>query len=197
LPIAALFHGQTINVAGVARDAGVARTTIIGYLDILEETLLCFRLPAYEARLRVRERKHPKLYWCDPGLVRAVKRATGPLHIEERGILFEGLVAQLIRAYRDYHGLCDEFYYWAPTESSETEVDFVLVKAGKTIAIEVKSGKTYSSAWRRGLTAIAGLPGLLRRIIVYPAGPILKTEDGIEVWPFAQFSRQLSAGTLW
>lgn len=27
LPIAALFHGQVVNVAGLARDAGVARTT--------------------------------------------------------------------------------------------------------------------------------------------------------------------------
>ena len=35
------------------------------------ETLLCFQLPAYETRLRVRERKLPKWYWCDPGIVRA------------------------------------------------------------------------------------------------------------------------------
>ena len=46
LPIAALFHGQTVNVTNIAREAGVARTTVTGYLDILEETLLCFRLPA-------------------------------------------------------------------------------------------------------------------------------------------------------
>ena len=30
---------------------------------------------------------------------------------EERGALFEGLVAQLIRAYRDYRNLCDDVYY--------------------------------------------------------------------------------------
>jgi predicted AAA+ superfamily ATPase len=115
LPIAALFHGQIINVSTIARDAGVARTTVSGYLDILEETLLCFRLSAYEAKLRVRERKHPKWYWCDPGLVRAMKRSFGPVVPEERGTLFEGLVAQVIRAYRDYRGICDEIYYWAPS----------------------------------------------------------------------------------
>jgi uncharacterized protein len=101
LPVAALFHGQTINVSTIARDTGVARTTVSGYLDILEETLLCFRLPAYEARLRVRERKHPKWYWCDSGIVRAMKRSFGPVVPEERGPLFEGLVAQMIRVYRD------------------------------------------------------------------------------------------------
>ena len=102
LPIAALFHGQTLNVANIAREAGIARTTVNGYLEILEETLLCFRLHAYEARLRVRERKHPKWYWCDPGLVRAMKGATGRPAPEERGALFEGLVVQLIRGHTEY-----------------------------------------------------------------------------------------------
>jgi len=54
-------------------DLGVA-----GYLDILVETLLRFRLFAFEARLRVRERKLPKWYWCDPGIVRVMKRTGGP-----------------------------------------------------------------------------------------------------------------------
>ena len=67
LPVAALFNGQVINVAGIARETGVARTTVHGYLDILEDTLLVFRLPAYESRPRVRERRLPKLYWVDPG----------------------------------------------------------------------------------------------------------------------------------
>ena len=39
LPIAGIFHGQTLNVTAVARDAGVARTTVIGYLDVLEDSL--------------------------------------------------------------------------------------------------------------------------------------------------------------
>lgn len=38
LPVAALFHGQGINVAGLARDAATARTTVEGYLGILQDT---------------------------------------------------------------------------------------------------------------------------------------------------------------
>ena len=53
LPIAALFHAQSLNVSSLARDAGVARTTVQGYLQILEDTLFTFQVPAYEARLRV------------------------------------------------------------------------------------------------------------------------------------------------
>ena len=100
LPVAALFNGQVINVAGIARDAGVARTTVQGYLDILEDTLLVYRLPACEARARVRERRLPKLYWIDPGVVRATKRQLGTLSAEERGPLFESWVLTTLRGPR-------------------------------------------------------------------------------------------------
>jgi len=196
LPLAALFHGQTVNVTNIAREAGVARTTVAGYLDILEETLLCFRLPAYEAKLRVRERKLPKWYWCDPGIVRAMKRATGGVAPEERGALFEGMVAQLLRAYKDYRGLCDDMYYWAPSGRSETEVDFLLVQGAELVAVEVKSGNTFAEGWCKGLRAIAQLEGLRRRIIVYPRGPALRTKDGIEVIPFQHFADQLADNSL-
>ena len=77
LPVAALCHGEVVNVSSLARDCGVARTTVEGYLDILEDTLVVFRLPAFQPRLRARERRHPKLFWADPGLVRAVKKLHG------------------------------------------------------------------------------------------------------------------------
>lgn len=197
LPLAALFHGQVINVSTIAREAGVARATTAGYLDILEETLLCFRLPGYEARLRVRERKLPKWYWCDPGIVRAMKRSTGMTTPEERGALFEGMVAQLIRAYRDYRGICDDMYYWAPAGRSATEVDFLLIRGGDLIAVEAKSGSNFTEGWCRGLRAVAELKGLRRRIIVYPDGPVLQTKDRIDVMPFKNFAAQLAGGSLW
>ncbi|MBW2367225.1 MAG: ATP-binding protein [Deltaproteobacteria bacterium] len=197
LPIAALFHGQTVNVTNIARESGVARTTATGYLDVLEETLLCFRLPAYEAKLRVRERKLPKWYWCDPGIVRTMKQTTGTLAPEEKGPLFEGMVAQLLRAYRDYRGLYDDMYYWAPSGRSETEVDFILVRGTELIAVEVKSGKTFTDTWCKGLRAVALLKGLQRRVVVYPRGPVMRTKDGIDVLPFQEFANRLACDALW
>jgi predicted AAA+ superfamily ATPase len=196
LPLAALFHGQTVNVTNIAREAGVARTTVAGYLDILEQTLLCFRLPAYESKLRVRERKLPKLYWCDSGMVRAMKRAKGPFVAEEKGALFEGMVAQLLRAYEDYRGICDHMYYWAAAGQPGTEVDFLLLRGSDLIAIEAKSGNTFHEGWCKGLRALAKLKGLRQRIIVYPRGPLLRTEDGIHVFPFQHFADLLSSNEI-
>lgn len=197
LPIAALFHGQRINVTNIAREAGVARTTIKGYLDILEETLLCFQISSYEARLRVRERKLPKWYWCDPGVVRVMKRASGTLAPEEKGALFEGMVAQLLRAYRDYRGICDDLYYWATSGNSGIEVDFILMRGADLIAVEAKSGSIFMESWCKGLRAVLPIEGLKRRIVVYPSGPSMKTWDGIDVLPFKAFADSLAADVLW
>jgi predicted AAA+ superfamily ATPase len=197
LPVAALFHGQTVNVANIAREAGVARTTVTGYLDILEETLLCFRLPAYEGKLRVRERRLPKWYWCDPGIARVMKRASGTLAPEERGVLFEGIVAQWLRAYKDYRGICDNMFYWAPSGRSEIEVDLILSRGTGIVAVEAKSGKTFSETWCKGLRAITKLPGLQRRILIYPHGPAMRTKDGLDILPLQQFADRLAADALW
>ena len=197
LPIAALFHGQTLNVQSLARDAGVARTTVSGYLDILEDTLLAFRLPPFEAKLRVRERKHPKLYWIDPGIVRAVKHQLGPVSAEERGALLEGWIAVLLRIYGEYRDLYEDCLYWSPTESQGTEVDFLLRRGREYLAIEVKSAPRVSSTHLSGLRAIAGLKGLVRRILVYTGTRRLQTEAGIDLYPIKALLEALAENTLW
>jgi len=190
MPVAALFHGQVVNTASIARDAEVARTTVEGFFSILEETLLGFWLPAFETKLRVRERKKPKFYFVDPGLVRAIKHQTGTVSPEERGHLFEGWLVQLLRAHNDYHGLYDEAAYWAPAEARQVEVDLVLSRGRERIAIEIKGKPTLAGRDLAGLKAIADLPGLKRRIAVY-TGPRQQQRDGIEVWPVATLLEQL------
>jgi predicted AAA+ superfamily ATPase len=196
LPIAALFHGQVLNAAGLARDAGVARTTVAGYLEILVDTHLAWFLPAYEGRLRVKERKHPKLYWTDPGVVRAVR---GEFHTPgelERGTLLEGWIALLLRAYgepgsglgAEYDGL----FYWAPVQG-QGEVDFLIQRGKEYTALEVKAKETVHSRDIPGLQAITDLKGLRRRIVVFLGDRPYQTEDGIEFLPVGEFLTQLQS----
>jgi len=196
LPIAALFHAQVLNISGLARDAAVARNTVQGYLSVLEDTLLAFLLPAFEARLRVRERKHPKLYWVDPGLPRAMKRQLDAPGAEERGHLFEGWVVSLLRAYRDYSGLFDDWAYWAPGKGSDLEVDLLLRRGRSMLALEIKAGRNIPDRGLRGLRAIADLPGVRRRVVVCLSDRETRTHDGIEVLPLRKFLRLLEQGTL-
>jgi len=197
LPVAALFHGQIVNISGIARDAGTARTTVSGYLEILEDTLLASRLAAFEPRLRVRERKHPKLYWVDPGLVRAVKKQLGPLAAEERGSLLEGWVFTVLRAYARERELYDEIFYWAPAQAKGLEVDFLLRRGRELLALEVKSASRFSRLWVSGLKAIGELSEVVRRVVVYTGRETLRTPEGVEVWPLETFLHCLERNSLW
>ena len=197
LPVAGIFHGQLVNVSGIARDAGVARTTVEGYLGVLEDTLLVRRLPAYEARLRVRERKHPKLYWMDPGVARAAKGAHGSVAREEVGHLLEGWVHALLSTYMAERDLAEEIAYWAPAESAKLEVDFLLRRGSDLCAIEVKSARRTDPGDLAGLRAIAELAGLRRRILVHRGTRPTKTEDGIDVWPVETLLKALAEDGLW
>lgn len=192
LPIASLFHGQTINISEIGRSAGVARTTVEGYLEILEDTLLCFKLPAFEAKLRVKERAHPKLYWFDNGVARAAKGVLGKPSPEERGALFEGLIAMLLRASKDLK-FCeyDSLAYWS---GGNTEVDFILSRGKERIAIEVKAASEPNSQHLKGLRACAELKGIKRRIVVYPGKHDHLTDDKIEILGFENFFSQLLEG---
>ena len=196
LPVAAVMHAQTVNAASIARDAGIARTTVNGYLEILDDTLLAVQLPAFEARLRVRERRRPKLYWADPGLVRAVKRQLGPVAAEERGALLEGWVLGLLRAHNEHQRIYDDIGYWAAAESA-AEVDFVLTRDREHLAIEVKASERYNTAMLKGLRAIAELTGLARRILAYRGRRAFRTEDGIDVWPLEDLNEALQSDRLW
>ena len=197
LPVAALFHGQVINVAGLARAAATARTTVEGYVEILQDTLLAMLLPAFEPRLRVRERRHPKLFWVDPGLVRAAKRQHGPVAAEERGALLEGWILTVLRAHNEKANLFEEISYWAPLQAHQTEVDFLLRRRREFLAIEVKAQSHFSTTLLSGLRAIADLPRVARRVLVYLGDRRLRTEDGIEVWPLRAFLDAVADEKLW
>jgi predicted AAA+ superfamily ATPase len=197
LPIAALFHGQALNLSSLARDAQVSRTTASGYIEVLEDTLLAFRLPAYETKLRVREKRHPKLYWIDAGIVRAVRGNLGPASREELGPLFEGWIANLLRIHNDYDAVYDQWGYWSPAEALRTEVDFVLRRGRELLAIEVKASAQVRDEDLRGLAAIAELPGLVRRVLVCRVERRRKTAAGIEIWPIERFHEALADQTLW
>lgn len=197
LPVAAICHGQVINISGLARDAATSRTTVEGYVSILEDTLLASRLPAFEPRIRVRERKHPKLYWVDPGIVRAARKQLGTVGVEERGALLEGWMLTVLRAHNARQLLFEDVSYWAPLQARTAEVDFLLRRGREHLAIEVKAHDRYSTPQLSGLRAIAGLPRLARRVLVYLGNQRLRTEDGIDVWPLGVWLEAVASGQLW
>ena len=134
-------HAGVLNLSEVARECAVGRKTVEGYLEILEDLLLAFRVPVFRRRARRRASAHPKFYFADTGVFRSL-RPSGPLDRPEeiRGAALEGLVAQHLRgwlAYSGTPGAAGPRLYFSRSRAG-SEVDFVLYGPGVFWALEVK-----------------------------------------------------------
>jgi uncharacterized protein len=67
LEVAARQNGQVTNVTGIARDAGVGRTTVQNYFEILQDTLIGEWLHPWKLKRSNKQVGHPKFYLFDPG----------------------------------------------------------------------------------------------------------------------------------
>lgn len=147
-------HASVLNISNVAREAQASRKTIEGYLEILEDLLLGYRIPVFTRRARRQTAAHPKFFLFDAGVFRSL-RPRGPLDRSEEieGAALEGLVAQHLRAWIAYSGTEAELYYWRTR--SGVEVDFVVYGARGFWAIEVKNAARPRSADVRALREFA------------------------------------------
>ncbi len=145
-------HGSVLNLAEVARECQVGRKTVEGYLGILEDLLLAFRVPVFTRRAKRHLVAHSKFYYFDAGVYRSLRPA-GPLDRPEEieGMALEGLVAQHLRAWIAYRASGARLYYWRTKSGSE--VDFVLYGPDVFWAIEVKRAASVHGKDLRALRA--------------------------------------------
>jgi predicted AAA+ superfamily ATPase len=150
MEVASLSQGQVLNVSNVAREAGIERSVVTGYFEILRDLLIGYFLPPFTKKAKRRLISHPKFYYFDPGVYRAI-RPTGPYDMpgELGGISLETLVHQQINAVNDLLELGYKMYYFRT--STGVEVDFVLYGKKGIKAIEVKANKRFQDNMLSGL----------------------------------------------
>lgn len=182
-------HGAQLNLAAVARECQVGRKTVEGYLGILEDLLLAFRVPVFSRRAQRQLAAHDKLYFFDAGVFRSLRPA-GPLDRPEEieGMALEGLVAQHLRAWIAYRGSETQLHYWRTKSGSE--VDFVVYGPGVFAAIEVKRAGTVRSADLRALRAFREDYPEAEACLLYLGRERLLI-DGIACVPCEEFLREL------
>lgn len=178
-------HGAVLNVTNVAREAQVSRKTVEGYLEILEDLLLGFRLPVFSHRARRELASHPKFYFFDAGVFRA-NRPAGPLDSpsELDGAALEGLVAQHLHAWCDYSTGKHELHYWQTR--SRTEIDFVVYGESGLYAIEVKNARQVKPADLTALRSFGADYPQSQRYLLYRGSDRIK-RDGVLCLPCEEF----------
>ena len=203
LDIASLLNAQQVNGEAIARDAKIPRSSVDGYFSILEDTLVGFRLPAYQPKAKVRESSHPKFYWFDSGVARA---CAGLLTNElDSGWMGGALETYLYHELRVYNHVFKKMrpiaYYRIP---SGLEVDFVIelepglrTQKPEVILIEVKLSKKWDRSWNKAMLSLKESGGLrVKRMFGLYCGKERLTFGDIEIMPVDAFLSELYEGLI-
>jgi uncharacterized protein len=169
----------------VSRDCQVSRKTVEGYLEILEDLLLGFRIEVFTRRAKRVVASHPKFFFFDAGVFRE-SRPTGPLDSapELDGAALEGLVGQHLRAWCDYSEGRHRLHYWQTR--SRAEVDFIVYGESGIHAVEVKNSRKVESEALRALKAFGEDYPQSRRYFLY-RGKDRLLRDGVLCMPCEEF----------
>ena len=137
LQLAAGQVGQMVNFAEWATHAGVSGPSVREYVDILEEAWILKLLPAFAGGRRREITSRPRVHFYDVGLRNELLNAFDDdlSRRTDRGALFEAL------AFSELAKTCPRdwtLHYWRAKGGAE--VDFVLVRGDRRVAVEVKAG---------------------------------------------------------
>lgn len=189
LRVAAILNGQSVSASNVASEAGVARATVQRYFQILVDTLIGVMVPAWQPRLKVREVAHPRFYFFDAGVARAVAgRTRAPVHELERGALLETWVLHELRAHMQLAYTGGEVQWYRT--GGGAEVDFVWRGPHHSVGIEVKASARWRPETGAALRELLERKAIRRAVAVY-LGDRPLVDDGIQVLPARAFAEQL------
>lgn len=182
-------HASLLNTSEVARECQVGRKAVEGFIEILEDLLLGFRLKVFTRKAKRHLIQHPKFYYMDAGIFRSL-RPKGPLDVPEEisGASMEGLVAQQLRAWIAYGRKDRELFFWRT--KSGVEVDFIVYGQDAFLAIEVKSSRRVFPKDVRPLKAFLEDYPQASACLLYGGRERLLV-DGIPCLPCANFLTRL------
>lgn len=190
LEVAALTDGEMVNNNNIAQDCGVSVNTVIGYFDILEDTLIGFRVPAFTRAMKRRLVQAPRFYYFDVGIVNhLLHRKVLVRGTVDYGHAFEHLIIQELRAWLAYTESEERLTYWRTYTG--LEVDAVIGDA--RLAIEIKSVEEVFPRHLKGLKAFGSDYPESRRIIV-SLDPINRRTGDVECIHVLEFLKRLWQG---
>lgn len=135
----ALRCGQILNETALSRDLRMSQATVHRYINLLEISYMVRRLPTYRVNRNKRLMKAPKVMWNDPGLAAFLCGYETPEELKTgsnvEGI-FESMIYMHLHAETQLMTPASELFYWRT--STNNEVDFVIKRGSKLVAVEVK-----------------------------------------------------------
>ena len=129
--------GSEVSISELATSLGIARATVERYLELLEQTFVIFKLPAFSTNPRKEINKSQKIYFWDTGIRNALLNdfSTNPLRADI-GKLWENWVIAEFAKKNLLDNKRKNLYFWR--SRSNGEVDLVAKEGERISAYEVK-----------------------------------------------------------
>ena len=133
--------GSVVSINELANTLNISRSTVERYLNLLEQTYVIFRLPAYSTNPRKELTKSQKIFFWDTGIRNAV---VGEFSMDKSradiGPLWENWVIAEVAKHNLINGSINQLFFWRARDGSE--VDMVLKNDDKMKALEIKWSNT-------------------------------------------------------
>lgn len=196
LEIAAQMNGKIVSYSSIGRDILVDGKTVKQYYEILQDTYVGFLLPSFHLSIRKSFNKHPKFYFFDLGVKRALERT-----LQDRfsastftyGNHFESFVINEIYRLNEYLHLDYRLSYFQSKDGAE--IDLILSRGRKNILIEIKSYTRVNSEDARKLAVLgSGVKGC--EMYLLSSDREYFEIEKVKCINWSDFIKKLSAGTI-
>lgn len=149
-------QGAILNLSKLGQSLGISYHTVETYLEFLEGAFLIRRLPPFEANVRKRLVKAPRIYWRDPGLLHALLRLRTDDDLFAQpwvGASWEGFVIEQIESVRHSRGEEFDAYFFRTHDGHEADLVLDHGREREVIEIKLTSGPTTDDLARLGKVA--------------------------------------------
>lgn len=181
----AVSNGQEINYQMLASDSGVPPRTLEGYIEILEDTLIGYKLLPFQKTKKRKAATKSKFFLFDIGVTHHLKgiHSLTPGNTDF-GTAFEHFIINEVRASQSYFRNDSALYYW---RTKDYEVDLIL---DQRIAIEIKSSEQIKDSFFHSLHALQE-EKLIQHYYLVSRCPQEGIKDGIQYVHYKTFLKRL------
>jgi len=151
MQLVAMRTGSLVSQSDIAKDSGVSQPTVWRYLNLLEVSHLYARLPSAPVTSLGAITKTPKGYVVDSGLATALAGYLSPGSLDETfmGHLLESAVFMALQVVSELW--MAQLSFVRMREAPYREIDFIMERDRRRLAIEVKLGHSVSYTDARSL----------------------------------------------
>lgn len=181
-------HGQILNTSKLAGSMGVSSHTVRKYIDLLQQTFMLRVLPPYATNTKKRLVKSPKVYIRDSGILHSLLGIESlqdlfghPVYgASFEGYIIENIISQLSRWKASFY-----------RTSNGAEMDLVLEKGNKRLAIEIKSSS--SPKVSKGFWSSIETLQPSQSYVIAPVESSYPISDDVMVVPLHEFIKELES----